>query len=112
MGYIPVLAHLERYPALKNNIEDVIQLKNIGAKIQVNIDYITSKPFFTDVFLKLLISMQLIDFVAGDIHFNAYSPSQIKKCVRIIQKHSSSDYVQEVFYKNAEKILNTDEEKN
>lgn len=112
LGFIPVLAHVERYPALKNNIEDIIQLKNIGAKIQVNIDYVTSKLIFTDVFLKLLISMQLIDFVAGDIHFNSYSSSQIKQCVRIIQKHSSSSYVKDVFYKNAEKILNTDEEKN
>ena len=111
LGYIPVLAHIERYSALRNNIDDVIQLRNIGAKIQVNIDYITSKMIFTDIFLKLLISMQLIDFVAGDIHVNAYSPSQIKKCAKIIQKYSSSDYVQEVFYKNAEKILTTNEEK-
>ena len=105
LGYIPVLAHIERYSALRNNIEDIIQLKNIGAKIQVNIDYITSKIFFS-------FSLFIKSSTSGDIHFNAYSPSQIKKCVRIIQKYSSSDYVQEVFYKNAEKILNTDEEKN
>jgi len=40
LGFIPVIAHVERYPALKNSIDDVAFLKSMGAMIQVNVEYI------------------------------------------------------------------------
>lgn len=112
LGFIPIIAHVERYPALKSDFEAVIHLRNIGAKIQVNVDYVTSRLIFTDNFLKALITQRTIDFVAGDVHCNTYTSAQLKRCARIIQKYSSSDYAEDVFYKNAEKILKNTEEKN
>ena len=105
LGYIPVLAHVERYPALKNIPADIMLFKNIGAKIQVNIDFVNTKRLLTDNFLKTLISERIIDFVAGDVHCNSYTAAQLKQCAKTIQKYSSEDYVHDVFYKNAEKIL-------
>lgn len=112
LGFIPIIAHIERYPALKNRIEDVGFLKSMGAMIQVNVDYIISRPVFIDEFLKMLISQNMIDFIAGDVHMNTYTYAQLNKCAKIIEKYSSSDYVQNVFYKNFEKFYLQMKEKN
>ena len=53
--------------------------------------------------------MNMIDFIAGDVHMNSYTRSQLDKCAKVIEKHSSSEYVDDVFYKNFEKILITNE---
>jgi len=105
LGFIPIIAHIERYPALKNRIVDIEILKSMGAMVQTNIDYIISRPIFVDDFLKTLISENIIDFIAGDVHMNPYSYAQLNKCAKIIEKYSSEDYVNDVFYKNFDKIL-------
>tara|TARA_Y100001954_G_scaffold167324_1_gene177602 strand:+ start:171 stop:905 length:735 start_codon:yes stop_codon:yes gene_type:complete len=68
-GYIPVLAHPERYMFMHNKIEKYYELKKIGCKFQLNLFSITglygnSIVKFSDKLLKL----DLIDFVGTDIH--------------------------------------------
>lgn len=105
LGLIPIIAHIERYPAIRGNTEDLLYLKKIGAKIQVNLENLAKKPLFADRFLKSIISLEIIDFVAGDVHFNSYTSSDIKKCAVLAQKYASNEYAENILFKNAEKIL-------
>jgi len=80
-GYIPIVAHIERYPYLKN--KDYDEIKKNGALIQIN-----SKSFEKKLFkkkLKYLLKNKLIDFISSDCHNEkrnidfSYSKEYIKK---------------------------------
>lgn len=108
-GYVPVIAHIERYPYIKGNIAEVRAFKHLGARIQVNLHFVVQHILFADKFLKSLLSERLIDFIAGDIHWEAFSQSTVKRGFEIVKKHGSEEYAEEMFFKNAEKILLSDE---
>lgn len=109
VGYVPIIAHIERYPYIKGNVEEVKAFKHIGAHIQVNLHFVTEHLLFADKFLKSLLSERLVDFVAGDIHREAFLPKTVERGFEIIKKHSSQKYAEELFFKNARKILLSDE---
>ncbi|MCF7924702.1 MAG: hypothetical protein K9L64_06350 [Candidatus Izimaplasma sp.] len=95
-GYKPVIAHIERYEALKK-IEDVYSLKKIGAYTQVNASTVLgSRGFFKKVSINKFIKNDLIDFVATDSHNN-----QVDKFIKAYQ------YIEKKFSKEkAEKLFN------
>ena len=68
-GYIPVLAHPERYLFYHKNFNEYSKLKNAGCKFQINL-LSTVGYYGNDVLetAKLLLSKGLIDFVGSDVH--------------------------------------------
>jgi protein-tyrosine phosphatase len=68
-GYIPVLAHPERYLFYHNNFDEYLKLKNAGCKFQLNL-LSTVGYYGKDVaeVAKKLLSKRLIDFVGSDVH--------------------------------------------
>lgn len=64
-GYKPVIAHIERYEYL--SLEDVEELHNGGALIQVNADSLFFGSRYRGVALKYL-KNDLVDFIANDVH--------------------------------------------
>lgn len=63
-GYIPIIAHIERYSYLNN--EDYLKIKKEGALIQINassFNYTNTKKI-----IKYLLKNNLVDFVASDCH--------------------------------------------
>lgn len=105
MGYVPVIAHAERYEALRAGMDDIKTLKKAGAMISVNVSYMAKQGLFTDRFLKSLISSRLIDFLTGDVHCTSYTRSQLERCANTVEKYSGADYARDIFYLNAEKIF-------
>ena len=69
-GYIPVLAHPERYRYMRDNIQNYIQLKNLGVLFQMNIKSLRNiaNPIYK-VTLELMKS-GLIDFIGSDAQQN------------------------------------------
>lgn len=67
-GYIPVLAHPERYTYLHNDIKHYKHLKGLGVLFQINAKsfYDKSKPSYK-IALKL-IKLGLVDFLGSDAH--------------------------------------------
>ena len=68
-GYIPIVAHFERYLYWHDQFEMVYQLKEWGAKIQMNLNSISghySKEIKTQA--EKMIKAGVIDFVASDCH--------------------------------------------
>ena len=68
-GYIPVLAHPERYSFLFRTFEEYNKLKKVGCKFQINL--LSTTGYYgkdiTNISDKLL-KNNLIDFVGSDIH--------------------------------------------
>lgn len=68
-GYVPVLAHPERYAFYHRNYGELKQLKDSGCKFQINllsvVGYYGPNPAET---AKMLLKDGLIDFAASDVH--------------------------------------------
>ncbi len=67
-GYIPVLAHPERYRYMHNDINKYLQLKEIGVLFQVNTKSLTTDSDSVCNMALKLIDLGLVDFVGSDVH--------------------------------------------
>ncbi len=68
-GYIPILAHPERYTFLHNNFKEYQRLKKIGCEFQVNMLSLTN--YYGKGVLKIcskLLKNNLVDYFGSDIH--------------------------------------------
>ncbi len=106
LGLTPVIAHVERYSSVLSNPKVLCVLKELGAKIQVNIRSFGIVNFKLRRFLKWLISHEMADYLAGDVHLSPLERKEIKKCSDFVIKYSSRDYLDRLFNQNAEKIIN------
>ncbi|MCR4903063.1 MAG: hypothetical protein K6A23_09400 [Butyrivibrio sp.] len=85
-GLSPVIAHVERYPAVWNNPDIVTQFKKYGAYIQVNADAILGKESKQrNVMARELVEKGLADIVSSDAHDLEYRVPNMKKCYRFLK---------------------------
>ena len=72
-GYIPVLAHPERYTFLHNKFDEYYKLKKVGCLFQINL--LSATDYYgknVKKNLNFLIGNKLIDFAGSDIHGNRH----------------------------------------
>lgn len=109
-GYIPIIAHAERYECLRNNVNRVEELRDFGAMIQVNADAVIGQDGFgTKQYVKKLLKNRLVDFVASDSHGLKKRVNNLSKCRDYLYKKYSYDYVDEILVTNAKRIINVGE---
>ena len=101
-GYIPVLAHPERYLFLYNDIEKYIKLKKVGCLFQANLLSLTN--YYGVNVRKLidkLLKRNLIDCFGSDIHSHRHIKGFDKKVdIKDIKQ------IQKLFDKNKFNIIN------
>jgi len=107
MGKIPVIAHVERYACLLEDIEQIYELKEYGAVIQVNTGSVNSKKGGRTVkkFLKKIFKENLVDIIATDAHSDGHRAPYMKDAARYISKKYGEDYSRLLTMENPEKIL-------
>lgn len=106
-GLIPVLPHIERYPALIEEPRLIIKLKNMGVLIQTNIsNYAKKSPMFKRARLLKLIKEGLIDILGSDAHSMSHNtPEVFSQAVECIAAKCGEETVEKMM-KKAEKIFN------
>lgn len=67
-GYIPVLAHPERYLYLHDDIEQYLELKSMGVLFQINVKSLKSHAPAVIKNLHKIIEHGLVDFIGSDAH--------------------------------------------
>ena len=103
-GFIPIIAHVERYKATRNDIGFLTELKDMGAHIQVNADTISGQDGFgAKTFARKVMKHGLLDFVGSDGHRKTERIPEIGKCVAKMEKTMGSEYVKTIFIKNPRK---------
>ncbi len=106
MGYVPVIAHIERYTYL--DAETIIDLKQMGALIQVNAESVIGlNGKHLQNYMLEAIAKGLIDFVASDIHTNR--SMHLDKAYKIVSKRICEEAAHAVFYENAKNYFNLEE---
>ncbi|MBR1571747.1 MAG: hypothetical protein IJ655_03300 [Lachnospiraceae bacterium] len=105
-GFIPIVAHIERYNCLVSKPDRVRELYNKGIYLQMNADTI-AKPADRIIknFVKYVLDNRFIHFVSTDSHDVIHRRPEISKAYKIVAERSGEKYAREVCSENALNIL-------
>ena len=105
---IPVLTHVERYPALINDPSIIGELKDMGVIIQTNTNSYTKKAsFFSKLKLIKLIKGGYIDVIGSDAHSLTHNdPRTFTEALDFISAKCGQSTVKKMM-SNAEEIFNS-----
>ena len=105
-GYEVILAHIERYHCMCDNIEDAAHIAEMGVKIQVNADSITGENGRkVKRFVKQMMDRDLVYCVGTDAHRPGASPPRMKKAAEYVKKKYGEDYMRKIFFSNGRRIM-------
>ena len=105
-GYQPILAHGERYPELMKDLEQVMELKEMGISIQVNsMNIIRSFGKHRHASSKKLFQHDLVDFLATDCHSDSIRAPVLKNTLAYLKKRYGDRYIEQLLVHNPKRIL-------
>lgn len=105
-GYWPLLAHIERYGCLRDDIDRVAELIKTGAYMQINASSVHVKGARSHSgFVKKLLKRDLIHIIATDCHDIRTRPPLMRASAAIITKKYGEDYARLLCYENPTRIL-------
>lgn len=104
-GYLPILAHVERYRTLYAR-EKIDELRKKGAYMQMNYCSVTGRCWDRQVRrCRSLLRSGRIDFMGTDMHDMTERTPRIKEACRWMEKHLDKTYLEELLSGNAKKLL-------
>ncbi|MDO4284548.1 MAG: hypothetical protein Q4C60_04345 [Eubacteriales bacterium] len=105
--YTPVLAHVERYPALADRSLDTIGgLREQGVLIQVNCGSLMGDfGLRTKWLTRKLAREELIDFVATDAHSAGRRAPRMRDCAEWLYKACGRAYADRLLFGAAEQLI-------
>ena len=105
-GYVPIIAHPERYTAFRKDQSLINEVLRMGALIQLNADSIMGRcGVRTAFFCNRLLKAGKVHFVASDAHDLKSRPPRLETCWRKVSKHYGEEYARQLFYENARQML-------
>lgn len=101
-GWIPVLAHVERYSNLFENKNIFFRLKERGVLFQINgysiLKEMNEKRYENTTFL---LHEKLVDFIGTDAHRTNHRPPFIQKGVKKMYELYDKEYINDIVSQNA-----------
>lgn len=106
-GYIPILAHPERYTYIQENPNNIIEIIKYGILIQSNYGSFTGQYGKTvKQTAEILLENNLIHFLGTDTHRQGYIYENIKIILKRLKELSGDEkYINEITTTNPQKIL-------
>lgn len=105
-GFIPIIAHVERYSDIVTNPIHVEDLIGMGCLIQVNASSIMGKyGFGISSFTKKLLKREQIHFIASDAHDTKSRAPQLLECRKYVEKKYGDEYAKSLFFTNPANVL-------
>lgn len=104
-GYIPVLAHVERYRNMAS-LERMWELRQMGALLQMNIE-VLNRGLFDGMgrLAKKALRHEMIQFLASDMHNVTSRPPMKEEALLWAEKKLSAEYLQDILRNNGMTIL-------
>ena len=104
-GYIPILAHFERYSCLRN-ASNLMNLKERGYLLQMNFDVLRKK---NSIFYKnpwrTLVEQGVVDYLGSDCHGTQFRPLHAQEACKWMEKKLTLECRDRIFNDNIEKII-------
>lgn len=105
-GYIPVLAHVERYVNLHRDFREILYAKQSGALIQVDADSLFGGwGLLAKSRSRRLLERGLVDLVCSDAHDTRSRTPQLSAAYTYTAERCGMQYADEIFHFNALKVL-------
>lgn len=106
-GYVPILAHPERYSYFQENYKLVDELKEEGLLFQCN--YASILGYYgkeSEKLLKYMLKNKYVDYLGTDIHHinKTYAIDNFKKIDKKFNKIAGKEYYQEII-KNGDNLV-------
>lgn len=100
-GYTPIVAHAERYPALYKKFDELQELVDMGAYIQMNANSILGVDgFWMKQFCKKVMKLDLLHFVGSDAHDLKERSPQMGRCADYMEKVMGTEYARRILIEN------------
>lgn len=105
-GFVPVIAHAERYECILKNWRCVEELKNFDVEVQVNASSITGAlGRQTKKFVHNLLRGQMVDYIGTDAHDWKKRIPAMEKCLAELYRKYNASYINAITYENAMAII-------
>lgn len=105
-GFIPIIAHCERLVESKNDLKNLLDLRQMGFYLQVNTGaLLKTKRKWLVKWLFKSIENGTISFVATDAHNITKRPPKAKEVYELMIKKYGESITKKVFHENQQKIL-------
>lgn len=105
-GYVPILAHVERYEVFYREPDLVEELVDLGALVQLNADSVLGKMGFgAKRFCHKLMRRHLVHFIGSDAHNMESRPPELKQCFDKLTKKFGQPYARLLLCENALAVL-------
>ena len=105
-GFEVILAHIERYRSMREDIGRAEHLADMGVRIQVNAGSITGQSGWKiKRYIKQLMDRDLVFCVGTDAHDNGRRAPRMKKAAEYVKKKYGEDYARRIFFSNAAEML-------
>lgn len=105
-GYVPIIAHMERYQYLRDSMELVDRFRGLGARIQVNAYSLFDE---TDDSIKgwarRLVLERKVDFLGTDAHRTYHRPPSAAYGLNWLYENTDPEYADAIARKNAQLFL-------
>ncbi|MBQ8617806.1 MAG: hypothetical protein IJ418_09915 [Clostridia bacterium] len=105
-GYLPVLAHVERYRYLRNKKHLARLKEDYPVLIQMNADtFLRRNTIFEENWLRQVLEMELVDIVASDAHNTTNRLCQMSKCHSYFMKKYGQRVADQLHYGTGKHII-------
>lgn len=105
-GFVPIVAHVERYPDVMKDMRNVEDLIALGSLIQISTSAVLGEHGYRlKQYTKKMLQEHLVHFVASDAHDMDERRPNMKECYDYISKKFGNRYAGELFKENPKKIL-------
>lgn len=104
LGYVPVIAHVERYLHLmEKHFDAIAEMRKMGALIQVNAASVTGdNGWKTRQAVRTMLKLGLVDLVGSDAHSDGHRAPRMKECADYLYKKLPKVYADSLL--NAEAL--------
>ncbi len=108
-GYIPIIAHPERYSALHNRPQKLLNFIRHGGLLQVNAGSILGEFGRTVKKISMwLLENQFVHFIASDAHGPDGRTFKLKKVALELEEYLDKPYIENLVRNNARKIIDNE----
>lgn len=105
-GFIPIVAHVERYDISRKDPMLVDELLDMGALLQLNADSVLGvNGLGVKAFCHKLLKAQKAHFIASDAHDTTRRPPLLRECFLRVHKKYGAEYAAGLFYRNAQAVI-------
>lgn len=105
-GYRPILAHAERYAALRKSTDYASELVYFGARIQINSATLLKGALDSEFRIsKKLIKEDLVHFLGSDCHDNKIRRPQMREAAEKLHKMAGDGRAERILCENAMLML-------